>query len=396
MRKSRRYLIAGIAFFYINISQAAFSEWSGNVALEYRFFPQEALSLEQGDSNFSLSLQPEYYYSWDDDNQSITFEPFLRLDQRDSERTHGDIRELIYQRVSNNWELRAGIGKVFWGVTESQHLVDIINQTDLVENTDTEDKLGQPMINLALIRRQGTLDLFVLPGFRERTFPGSEGRLRTIPVVDTDNPIYESSAEENHIDWAIRWSQTIASWDIGLSHFSGTTREPLFVPNADGSALLPVYNLIDQTGLDIQTYQGDWLLKLEAISRSGQGDRFSAVTTGFEYTFVGAFGTAIDIGILGEYLFDERDELALTPFEDDYLLGSRITWNDEQSTELLLGIIQDADSSSRSFTIEASRRIGNSWRLELESRGFSNIERENFAFSFSRDDYIQVTLSKFF
>ncbi len=388
-------IVTFIAFFTGKLSFAS-GEWSGEISLEYRYFPQQALSSEQSDSNFSLAFQQEYYYSWDDDNQSITFEPFLRLDQQDSERTHGDIRELLYQKVSRNWELRAGIGKVFWGVTESQHLVDIINQTDLIENTDTEDKLGQPMINLAIIRSLGTLDLFILPGFRERTFPGEEGRLRTIPKVDTDNPIYESSAEENHVDWAIRWSQTIGSWDIGLSHFSGTTREPLFIPNEDGSALLPVYNLIDQTGLDVQTYQGDWLLKLEAISRSGQGDRFAAVTTGFEYTFVGVFSTAIDIGIIGEYLFDERDELALTPFENDYLLGSRITWNDEQSSELLFGIIQDADNNGRSFTIEASRRIGDSWTLEIESRGFSNIERDNFAFSFSRDDYIQLTLSKFF
>jgi len=310
--------------------------------------------------------------------------------------THADIRELLYQTVSDSWEFRAGIGKVFWGTTESQHLVDIINQTDLIENLDTEDKLGQPMINLALILPVGTLDLFVLPSFRERTFPGINGRLRSIPAVDNDNPVYESSDKEKHMDWALRWSQIIAGWDIGLSHFSGTSREPLLVPDQNGSALIPVYNFIDQTSIDIQTYQVNWLLKLEAISRSGQGDRFTALTTGFEYTFVGVFNTAIDAGWISEYLFDDRHEAALTPFEDDYLFDARLALNDAQSSELLFGIIQNANSSARSFNLEASRRIGQSWKIEIESRWFSNVKQTNINFNLSRDDHIQVTLSKFF
>ena len=52
-------------------------------------------------------------------------------------------------------KFRVGVGKVFWGVTESQHLVDIINQTDLVENIDTEDKLGQPMLETTWLQNWG-------------------------------------------------------------------------------------------------------------------------------------------------------------------------------------------------------------------------------------------------
>ena len=53
---------------------------------------------------------------------------------------------------------------MFWGVTESQHLVDVVNQTDLVENPDGEEKLGQLMVNLTVARSWGTLNLFVAPG----------------------------------------------------------------------------------------------------------------------------------------------------------------------------------------------------------------------------------------
>ncbi|MDD7885073.1 hypothetical protein [Flavivirga sp. 57AJ16] len=34
-------------------------------------------------------------------------------------------------------------------MTESNHLVDIINQTDAVETFDGEEKLGQPMVQLS-------------------------------------------------------------------------------------------------------------------------------------------------------------------------------------------------------------------------------------------------------
>ena len=46
------------------------------------------------------------------------------------------LRELSLLWISGNWETRIGVSKVFWGVAESQHLVDTINQTDLAANPD--------------------------------------------------------------------------------------------------------------------------------------------------------------------------------------------------------------------------------------------------------------------
>jgi len=166
-----KYLASFLAlFFSLNVSAG---EWSGNIAAEYRYFSDAPLSATQHDNYTSISIQPEWFHEWDGGKQSLTFTPFLRQDQHDDERSHSDIRELTWLKAADDWELRIGIRKIFWGVTESQHLVDIINQTDLVENTDGEDKLGQPMVNVALIRDWGTLDLFVLPYFRERTFAGT-------------------------------------------------------------------------------------------------------------------------------------------------------------------------------------------------------------------------------
>jgi hypothetical protein len=64
--------------------------------------------------------------------------------------------------------------------------------------------------------------------------------------------------------------------DNGISAFSGTSREPRFVPAADGQSLLPVYDQIDQVGVDLQYTREAWLWKLEAIARDGYSNTFAA------------------------------------------------------------------------------------------------------------------------
>lgn len=374
-------------------------EWSGYISGEYRAFAQSPSDARQHDNNFSLSAQPEFFTDWDDGRQSFTFVPFVRLDQHDDERSHADIRELTWLKAANDWELRAGMRKVFWGVTESQHLVDIINQTDLVDARDGEEKLGQPMINLALIRDWGTVDLFVLPGFRERTFAGEDGRLRSIPPVDNEQAIYESSDEEQHIDYAARWTHYLGDWDIGVSYFNGTSRDPRFTPGLDDKGqvvLIPVYDLIKQWGLDLQATLDDWLWKFEAINRSGQGESFTAMTAGFEYTFVGIAQSNADLGVISEALYDDRGDDALTPFADDLMLGARLTLNDEQSTEFLFGIILDSDDDTRLFTLESSRRLGADWKITLEGQAFTNIDSGDLLTGIRNDDYLQLELARYF
>ena len=378
---------------------ASAGEWSGYIEGQLRAFTQEAMSDEQSDTTLSLAVEPEYYLSWDEQRQSLTFKPFLRLDARDEERSHLDIRELIWIYAGDGFETRVGIGKVFWGVTEALHLVDIINQTDLVENPDGEQKLGQPMLKLSLERDWGILDLFALPGFRQRTFPGENGRLRSHPRVDTDLTTYESDREERHVDFAVRWSRAIGDWDIGLAHFRGTSRDPSFnqILNSDGEVVLaPHYAIIHQTSLDLQATKGDWLWKLEAIHRGGLDDPYNAATGGFEYTFVGIAETAADLGLLSEYLYDDRGDEASQPFENDLFIGLRLTANDVQNSELLAGIIQDLDSSALMFNLETSRRLGSSWKASMQARFWIDIPADDPFYPYSSDDYVEINLAKYF
>jgi hypothetical protein len=374
-------------------------EWSGFIELQGRYFPQQAMRRDQSDQLLSIAIQPEYYQRWDGGRQSLLFTPFIRWDSEDDERTHGDIRELIWTYAGEGWEVKAGIGKVFWGVTEALHLVDVINQTDLIENPDGEQKLGQPMFKLSLEKDWGIIDLYALPGFRERTYPGKAGRLRSHPRVDTDRVAYQSDREDRHIDLALRWSHYIGDWDIGLAHFDGTNRDPLLSPglNSNGEIILiPTYEQMRQTGLDLQATKGDWLWKLEAIHRSSDSDSYNAAAGGFEYTLVGIAQSDMDLGLLGEYLYDNRGDEATAPFENDIFIGLRLTANDVDGSELLAGIIKDLDDDGMMFNLEASRRIGNDWKTGAQLRLWSDIHEEDPLYSFHRDDYLEITVSRFF
>ena len=255
------------------------------------------------------------------------------------------------------------------------------------------------MIETTWLQDWGVLQFYILPGFRERTFPGRKGRLRTPVRVETDDAEYESGAEEYHIDWALRLKTQFGPFDLGLSHFNGTSRTPELMPilnSSGGIKLTPVYNLIDQTGIDAQAIIGNWTWKLESILQTKRGRDFTAAVGGFEYTFYGMFDSAADLGILTEYHFDDRRKDAPVVLQDDVFVGIRFVLNDAQSTEILAGGFYDLDYSSRSFRVELQRRFSDSWRLESELQIFSNVASNDPLRTFHRDDYFQVDFAYYF
>lgn len=395
--KDRRQVMAAICV--VAASSVSWADWRGDVALELRGFPQDALDRQQHGSNLSVSGEVEYHSEWDGGRQSLTIKPFARLDQHDSSRTHGDLREATWIYSDDGFEFRAGMDKVFWGVTEVYHLVDIINQTDMLENPDGERKLGQPMLKASWEQGLGVFDVFLMPHFRERRYPAAEGRPRTQPRVADELTQYENRRKEHHPDIALRWSQVLGDWDVGVGYFYGTGRDPVLLPGLDDAGkmvLIPRYVVISQVSIDLQGVVGDWLWKLEALQRSGQGESFSAMTGGFEYTFYGLADGVSDLGVLAEVMWDERGALATTPFNRDAFIGLRWAANDVAGTELLTGVVADWSNGSRFFNLEASRRFGNNWKASLQARLWSQVDRADPLYGVRDDDYVELELRRYF
>lgn len=376
-----------------------FDGWAG---VELRVFPRQPLYPGQDDDPFQTSLALAPKFSWSDTagKWALDFAPYYRWDAIDDERSHGDIREAAFNVFEDGFDLRLGISKVYWGVTEARQLVDIVNQTDQVESFDGDEKLGQPMAFLRGSISNYGFDVLVLPGFRERTFSGVKGRLRTALPINEDDAQYESSAKNNRVDLAGRLKAQFGEFDVGLSLFHGTSREPRFV--VSGGYLLPYYDVIDQVGLDMQATIGATLYKLEAITRDGHGGastrRFAAVVAGIEHTFYQVGNTSWDLGLVVEGLWDDRPPSAPpTIYDHDLFVGTRIQFNDTGDSSALIGLLTDVDNGSMFLTLEGSARIEESWRLEFEGALAIYVDDTDFFLDqFRNDSHIMIRLPRYF
>ena len=370
----------------ILFSQLIVGEIIGELSFDNRYFFNVGLQ-EQKKNHTSFSFSPEIFI--DDSNRIFHFKAKLRKDGEDSGRNLNDIQELYLINILEDKEIKYGVSKEFWGVTETSHRVDIINQTDFTEGFDGEEKLGQPMIKISLERQWGLLDIYALFGFRERNFSGKKGRLRVPISINEKGSLYSSSSKNKRVDFAVRWSNYYDDFDIAISHFSGTSREPRFLPSANKiNELVPVYEVIDQTGLEIQYLLDSLAIKGEVISRSGQGERFTAATYGFEYTQVGVLQSRIDLGWVVEFNHDDR--LESSPF----VLGTRFSFNDIYDSQILSGFILNDKSKELGFLLEASRRIGECCLLSLEGIYFDDTEEDNgqkkLFQAFKEDDFLRA------
>ncbi len=373
-------------------------EMRGNIEIQSRIFLENTTNEKQHSSQSSLAAVPEFFWSWNNGDDLFEFVPSARIDQHDKERTHADIRELSWIHVGDNWETRVGVRRDFWGVTEFQHLVDIINQSDSVEDLDNEDKLGQPMVNLSIVNDWGIVDFYLLPYFRERTFAGSEGR-PNIPLINADKVLYQSTEQQNHLDWAVRWAHSFDNLELALSWFQGTDRNPILTPSIStiGDAeLLPYYQQINQLGIELQANIEAISWKLEAIRNTNDIKNFWALQGGLEYTQYGLFESNIDLGWLVEYGWDERGKKGFVSFQNDLFIGSRLVMNDIESSEILFGINYDLDFDSTSVLIEGSRRIGDNVKVAVDGRFFSSDDSADPLYSIRQDDHIQLTIQYYY
>jgi hypothetical protein len=375
--------------------ESSFGELFGSFSLELRYFPRAPLFADQPRHvSTSLAFEPEY---------SLNLEPrlvaravgFIRLDDSDPERSHADAREARLEWRLGAWTLNLGFHQIFWGVTESRHLVDIVNQDDFVEDIDGEENLGQLMEMLSYSHPgAGLFDVFLMTWFRPRIFPGLGGRPRLpLPVLSND-PTYESNLRRWQPDVALRWSHHLGQFDWALSYFYGTSREPELVPvlGANGPALQPRYDLIHQGGLELQWTTASWLWKLEAITRSGQGPAFVAATGGFEYVVSSVLGSNVDAGPVVEYSYDGRENQTFNVFDHDIFGGIRVALNDDSDTQTLAGALTDVESGAVFGAVEASRRLGDNWKLALDGRFFVSDDPSEPHYYFRRDHYLQLDL----
>lgn len=382
-----------------NPIDSGYSRFSGWAALDGYYYDQSDNQNSPPSWVPQLSLQPEFYYETDSGNYAFSFVPYGRLTRHDNNSSSYDIREAYVMYTGEDWSLKGGVDREFWGVTESVNLVDVINQLDLAGNLGGTQKLGQPMIKATLDRDYGEFSAYLLPYFRTRTFPDPDSAFGSIPEVREDEETFESSRKKKHIDWALRWSHSVGDVDMALSYFDGTNRTPSMIVGVqkDGNVFqAPYYSLIKQAGLEFQYTHGSWLLKLEAIGALTDERNYAAGVGGIEYVVPSVFKTRADLSIFAEYLWDSRGDEATTPFENDAMLSARLNLNDTQSSEVSGGVIKDVSTKGILYNLQASTRIGEKWRIGLQARVYNNIPLREQFFGINQINFVNLRLTRFF
>lgn len=429
------------------LSSAA--EWSAQLEAEYRNFYQSPDYRQ----SYSGALLLNFTQPLRGANTQLAGELFLRKDSEDSERTHGDVRELYYEAIGPDFEFRAGNRRVYWGVTEGRHLVDIINQSDFVEDLSNEAKLGQPMLSLSLIRDWGATEMFLMPYFRERTFPGPRGHPQLPFPLDATDARYQSPRGRHHLDAALRYRRSFGALDLGLAYFDGTSREPeilpclrqgsdfqgteeqhncdifsgIVIPQSpfpealteaiqqaglapsdeeveadlrqqviDNLVLVPYYERLRQLSLDAQWVIEAWALKLETLTRY-RGGRYSwAAVGGFEYTLGDVGGSGWDLGLLSEYLHDEDADLVSSRYDQEIFFGLRLGLNDIAGSQLLAGGLVDRNGDGEAYQLEASGRLTDSLKLTLKWRVFAGSGDDPLFDFLEREDLLSLKLHYYY
>lgn len=373
-------------------------DFSGSIATENRLF------FEKTDNDFQIStIQPSFEFepelSWNKDDISLYIAPFARLDLADSERSHIDFREAYLGLSEGDLSIRAGQVLVFWGVAESRHLVDVINQWDAREDIDSENKLGQLAFELIYQSAWGDISTYLMPKFHDRPHPGQKARLR--PGFLIDDQLSQFSGDKTSLgrpDLALRYSHYINDWDVGVSLFHGFDRNPRFEFSEEN--VMPVYDKITQFGVDLQLTLEAWLWKLEALYKDSPMDSHLAAVAGFEYTFYTLAGSNADLGILVEYQYDGRSsDISISPpviENNDIFTGFRIALNDTDDTNIIAGIVSDVKNGSLYSSIEASRRLTESWNIEIEGRLFIETKDDPFLNFFRRDSNLTMRIKRHF
>lgn len=348
--------------------QADIGEFSGWINGQERYYPQTGETVDE-QSYPSVAFQLNYTQNLGDQDQLIVG-IFGRADSVDDERNYLDAREFLWLHQADDYQFRLGVGQVSWGVNELFKITDLINQKDRAE-LPFQRKLGQPMASVSFYWGDNLIELYSLYDVRPAWYPGEDGRMRYPILVDPDEQEYDRG-KSGRWDFAGRWKTQLGDMDVGLSHFYGVTRDPYFIFNYDfaNPYLIPVYEKVNQTSLDLVYPWGDTLLKLEATYQTGSLEQFESVAAGFEYTFGGVFASDLDLSWYVEAIWDSRDHIYANLFDHDVGVAARLAFNDARDSNLILGVVADYEYSEAFGYLFFTSNFGESWTLNVTGQYF--------------------------
>lgn len=372
---------------------AGFSH-SGEVNLSHRVFNDDPLLTDQDSGMWFAEINLK---SAVDLSESIRFVSDIQIGIDNDPYFDIEVGKLISDHGAFSTSI--GIDSIYWAKTEVARLSNILNPDDLRRGRDVEDRVGRPIASASYLSDVGLFEAYYLPYVVEREFPKADSRLRTqLPI--TGDAVYEDSREEWTPSFAVRYSGSKGSFDIGAYIYNGVDIDP--APNFVAGELSPFYGKIQQAGIDVQYTSGAFALKAELRRTQNQRDlsmsegNTFAGAIGVEYTFNAIGGTNADLTLIGEYAYDNRDRLATTPFQDDIVVGARLNSNTINSTEIEIFNIEDLDFGTRIINAEITHKFTDNLRMSFSAQKIYDVAPNDLLFGLRGDENIRVNLTYVF
>ncbi len=336
-------------------------QWEGEITFEGRAFVSSPASLTSTEPTLTAGFGNRTLFGRTD----FRFGAWIRVDPLNPDRIRLDAKDIAWLGSAGEVDIAVGLRTVFWGVLESSHLVDVVNQQDPDIRWPRRRMLSQLMIASSWTSSWGTIDVYLLPWARPRPFAGRRGRLWSHHPVDGSVMRNADSSLLRYLSGAARWSLATTQWDIGITYFGGTAREPWFEPSGPAHTpylLIPTYDRVHQFGGDVQYTGSSWLLKLELVTRDPAPGRYVALGSGVEYAPVDYLSVFLEV------LFDSRGRNATTSLEHDTFVGARLLFQDGSVQG---GTSIDFNTGNVIASMEIQRRFGNNVAAAFEFRWFA-------------------------
>ncbi|MFT6897259.1 MAG: hypothetical protein ACJA13_001665 [Paraglaciecola sp.] len=321
---------------------------------------QHELSGQTEDSAYStLMLKIESQLSFDVANQ-LRWQLKGFVTTSDNSESAWDIQDFYWRWHNKNVVLDVGFTRDFWGVTESRHLVDVINQVDLRFDRFADARLSQPMVKVDYRQVGSTLSFYLLPCYR------------ALPQLDLGLNSDERQSftridcgkDNGELPWsaAVRWAKVTGEVDWGLAFYQGVSREPYagFKPN---SVLVDAYPDVSRATVDMQWTNESLLLKGEALLQHSPYGDAAAIIGGFEYSYATLFDGELDLSLLMEYLHDSR--CRQIAFSCATMVGVRWLGNDVAGSNGLLTLLYDRKSHQWRPAFQYGRRFSDSTSVNI-------------------------------
>lgn len=314
-----------------------------------------------------------------------------RLDALDFNRTIYLVEELWAEVKWGDLDIRIGADLLNWTATEAFHPADIINARNLDSDFESYEKLGEPMIALSYDIGVGSLSLYFFPYYTESLLPAQSSRLSFIPPEVPVGSMLRMDAHGHLNDTefgpqgALRFTQSFQGIDLGLHIVHHMDRsQPEVLIDIEQQVGRPLFRTVTQIGGTYQQVIDAVILKVEAGYRTFarpennitpfgpvQERDHLQVAVGIEYGWL--IDNTVDLVLIAEcqsyFLVDKEIRQSLGVFQRDALLGSRISLNDINNTELLFtGIIDLEDPEQLLINATVSRRFLSAWSLSAAFR----------------------------